>query len=457
MPGPSLTIARAAGTLSRRLGRGGGTSLPGKVLLRLRPEAVAELGAALPQGVTLISATNGKTTTARLISSCARAAGWDLVTNPSGANLMTGVATALLDARRRRPVPRGGLFEVDEAALTEVARQLRPRVLVLMNLFRDQLDRYGELETLAARWQEMVAALPDGAIPVLNADDPAVAALADDRHRTLTFGIDDPSVALAALPHAADSTRCRACSAPLSYDLVTLGHLGHWRCDACGARRPRPDVRVTAVDLRGVRGIALELDTPVGPLRAELGLPGLHNAYNAAAAAAAAIAMGLPAEAIVPGLESSAAAFGRAERVELDGRELVLLLAKNPTGANETVRTVLLDPDPPHLLIALNDRTADGHDVSWIWDVDYEPLLERAASLVLTGDRAYDLALRMRYAGLPADRMRVVPEPEAALDAAVAGTPAGGTLYVLPTYTAMLGLRETLVRRGAAEAFWRER
>ena len=167
--------------------------------------------------------------------------------------------------------------------------------------------------------------------------------------------------------------------------------------------------------------------------------------------------MGIAPDAIARGLAASPAAFGRGERVTLDGRRLVLLLAKNPTGANETVRTVLLDPEPPHLLIALNDRTADGHDVSWIWDVDYEPLLARAASLTLTGDRAHDLALRMRYAGHPADRMTVIPDPEAALDHAVATTPAGGTLYVLPTYTAMLGLRETLVRRGVAEAFWRER
>ena len=457
MPAPSLTLARAAGRLSRRLGRGGGTSLPGKLLLRMRPEAVAELGSALPHGVTLISATNGKTTTARLVASCAREAGWDLVANPSGANLLSGVATALLEARGRRPAPRAGLFEVDEAALVEVSRQLRPRVLVLMNLFRDQLDRYGELESLAERWAGMVAGLPPSSTAVLNADDPAVAALAARRPGALTFGVDDASVALAGLPHAADSTRCRACSSPLSYDVVTMGHLGHWRCPACGAARVRPDVRATRVQLRGVHGIAVLVETPEGAVEAELALPGLHNAYNATAAVAAAIAMGVPRGAIARGLAASAAAFGRAERVALDGRELVLLLAKNPAGANETVRTVLLDPDPPHLLMALNDRTADGHDVSWIWDVDYEPLLERAASLTLTGDRAYDLALRVRYAGVGADRMTVVPDPDEALDAAVAATPAHGTLYVLPTYTAMLGLRETLVRRGAAEAFWRER
>lgn len=457
MSAPSLTLARAAGRLSRRLGRGGGTSLPGKLLLRMRPEAVGELGGELPHGVTLISATNGKTTTARLVSSCARAAGWDLVANPSGANLLSGVATALLEARGRRPEPQAGLFEVDEAALAEVARQLRPRVLVLMNLFRDQLDRYGELETLASRWTDVVAGLPPASTPVLNADDPAIAALGAGRPGAVTFGIDDASVGLAGLPHAADSTRCRACDAPLSYDLVTVGHLGHWRCEGCGAARPRPDVRATRIELRGVRGIAIHVETPAGPIDAELALPGLHNAYNATAAVAAALAMDIPPAAIAQGLADSAAAFGRAERLAVDGRELVLLLAKNPTGANETVRTVLLDPAPPHLLIALNDRTADGHDVSWIWDVDYEPLLDRAASLTVTGDRAYDLALRVRYAGAGADRMTVIPDPEAALDAALAATAPGGTLYVLPTYTAMLGLRDTLVRRGVAEAFWRER
>jgi len=454
---PSLTLARAAGRLSRTLGRGGGTSLPGKLLLRMRPEALAELGAELPRGVTLVSATNGKTTTSRLLSACARRAGWNPVTNPSGANLLSGVATALLDAHGRRPAPDSAVLEVDEAALTAVARQLPPRVLLLMNLFRDQLDRYGELEHLAGLWRGMVAGLAEGATPVLNVDDPAVAALGAGRDGVLTFGIDDASVGLGALPHAADSIRCRDCAAPLAYDLVTLGHLGHWRCPECGLGRPRPDVRATMVELRGTRGIAVIVETPLGEVRADLPLAGVHNAYNATAATAAAVAMGIPRDAIAAGLSESPAAFGRGERVPLDGRELVLLLAKNPTGANETVRTVLLDPDPAHLLIALNDRTADGHDVSWIWDVDYEPLLEAAASLTLTGGRAYDLALRMRYAGVPTERMSVVPDPEAALDRAVAAVPPGGTLYVLPTYTAMLGLRETLVRRGVAEAFWRER
>ena len=291
---------------------------------------------------------------------------------------------------------------MDEAALVEVTRQLRPRVLLLMNLFRDQLDRYGELEHLAALWARMVAELPASAVPVLNADDPAISALGAGRHGVLTFGIDDPSVALTALPHAADSTRCRLCSHPLTYDLVTLGHLGHWRCEGCGAARVSPDVRATRVTLRGAHGDRRAhrdarrarsrrscrcrgCTTPTTPPRP----PPPRSPW--ASRRTPSPAAWPPARPRSGGASGSRSTAG----------ELVLLLAKNPTGANETVRTVLLDPEPPHLLIALNDRTADGHDVSWIWDVDYEPLLARAASLTLTGDRAHDLALRMRYAGHP--------------------------------------------------------
>ena len=452
--GPSYVLARGVGALSRRLGRGGGTSAPGRVLLRLRPQAIQELGGALPRGSLVISATNGKTTTARLIGSCIAGAGWRTVSNRAGANLVFGVATALLDGAATRPKPEFGLFEVDEFALPEVVARLGPRVVVLMNLFRDQLDRYGELEAIADSWARMIARLPASTTLVLNADDPAVAALADGAHRTLFFGIDDPTAALDALPHAADSTRCRICASPLEYERVTLGHMGSWRCLNCGAARPTRDVSARRVALSGTTGLDLEIVTPGGEISAHLALPGMHNAYNATAAAAAAIALGIDHDAIGPALAAAEAAFGRAERVSVNGREVVLLLAKNPAGANVTVQTVRLDPAPLHLLIALNDRTADGKDVSWIWDVDYEPLLERLGDLVVTGDRAYDMALRFVYAGVDRRRIRIEPDPERALDAALANLPADRPLYVLPTYTAMLGLRSILVDRGAANAYW---
>jgi UDP-N-acetylmuramyl tripeptide synthase len=452
--GPSQVLARGVGALSRRLGRGGGTSAPGRVLLRLRPEAIQELGGALPRGSLVISATNGKTTTARLIGSCVAAEGWRTVSNRAGANLVFGVATALLDGTAVRPKPEFGLFEVDEFALAEVVARLSPRVLVLMNLFRDQLDRYGELEAIADAWARMIARLPATTTLVLNADDPAVAALADGAHRTVFFGIEDPAAAIGALPHAADSTRCRVCASPLVYERVTLGHMGDWRCTSCGATRPVPDVAARRVALVGTTGLDLEITTPAGDVSTHVALPGTHNAYNATAAAAAALALRIPVQVIGPALAAAEAAFGRAERVRLDGHEIVLLLAKNPAGANVTVQTVRLDPAPLHLLIALNDRTADGKDVSWIWDVDYEPLLERLGDLVVTGDRAYDMALRFVYAGVDRQRIRIEPDPARALDAALARLPQDRPLYVLPTYTAMLGLRGILVDRGAANAYW---
>jgi UDP-N-acetylmuramyl tripeptide synthase len=422
--------------------------------VRLQPGAIGSLAADLPDGTLVLSATNGKTTTARLLTDCIRADGRRLVTNPSGANLASGVATALLGMNA--PTTDIGVFEVDEAALPDVAAQLNPRVVLLMNLFRDQLDRYGELEELARRWQLMISALSPGTRVLLNADDPAVAALGAAAPNAHYFGITDPMPGLPQLPHAADSKRCRACGAPLGYDVVYLGHLGHWSCPQCGARRPEPEVAARLVRLRGLDGFDVVVDTPLGPVSASIALPGLHNAYNATAAVAAATTLEIPPATIGRALADTRAAFGRAERVNVNGTELVLLLVKNPAGANETIRTLLLDAEPLDVLLALNDRTADGRDVSWIWDMDIEPLLPQIRTATVSGDRAHDMALRLRYAGLDPRRMRVVPRLDDAIDQAIASCPAGRPVYLLPTYTAMLELRRGLVRRGAARAFWHD-
>ncbi|MCB9010907.1 MAG: DUF1727 domain-containing protein [Actinobacteria bacterium] len=453
----SVAIARGLGWLSRRSGRGGGTSAPGKVLLRLHPSAIQLLSERLPEGTLVVSATNGKTTTARLIGAVVAAQGWPAIQNFAGANLLSGIATALIPDAGTRQAPEIGIFEVDELALPEVAARLRPRVMVLMNLFRDQLDRSGELERIAERWSAMIAGLPADTRLVANADDPSIAALAGDRPGTIWFGIDDPRMALAEVPHAADATRCRRCHTPLRYGRVVLGHMGDWECPGCGWSRPDRDVGVTEATLDGTSGVSLEISTPEGVVHAELAVPGVHNVYNAAAALGAAVALGIPAGRAAAALAAADAAFGRAERVRVGSHDLLILLAKNPAGANTTVHTVMLDPEPLHLLVALNDQTADGHDVSWIWDADYEPLLERLAGVVCTGDRAYDMALRFAYAGCPRDRITVIPDVSAALDHALADLPEGRTLYALPTYTAMLRLRQVLVQRGAAQEFWRDR
>jgi UDP-N-acetylmuramyl tripeptide synthase len=436
------------------MGRGGGTSLPGVVLLKIDPGAVRSLSAHLGGGSLLVSATNGKTTTTRLLAGALRAGGREVVTNAAGANLLTGVATALAEAHPGPGSAATGLFEVDEAALPGVAVRVAPRAMVLMNLFRDQLDRHGELEALADRWAAMLASLDPLPHLVLCADDPAIAALARDGMSVTWFGIDDPAASSGTLSHASDSTRCRACGSALTYHHVWLGHLGAWQCTACGVARPAPDVAVVDAGLRGARGSAPRIRTPEGEVTLELALPGLHNVMNAAAALAGAIAMGIPAGDAATAISRVPAAFGRAERVRVDGREVVLLLAKNPAGANENVRTLMLEPGEHDLLVALNDRIADGRDVSWIWDVDWEQVLPRVRRLTVTGERAHDMALRFRYAGIDMDLLHIEPDHEVALRGALAAVPVGGTLEVLPTYTAMHEIRADLVARGAAGDFW---
>ncbi len=428
--------------------------MPGKVLLRLDPGAVRDLASNLAGGSILISATNGKTTTTRLVSGAIRAAGQEVVTNAAGANLLSGVAAALAEAAPRTGSAACGVFEVDEAALPAVAEAVQPSALLLMNLFRDQLDRHGELESIAERWSRMLAVLDPLPHLVVCGDDPLLAALPPAGAPVTWFGIDDPSAGSASLSHASDSTTCRACGTPLQYAHAWIGHIGDWRCPSCGLARPRPDISVVDAGLDGARGSRPLIRTPEGDVRLALALPGLHNVLNAAGALAAAMALGVPAATAATAISAVPAAFGRAEAMSVDGRRVVMLLAKNPAGANENLRTLMLDEGEHDLLVALNDRIADGRDVSWVWDVDWEPLLPRVRRLTATGERAHDLALRFRYGGLPEDRLLVQPDPAAALEAALAAVPPGGTLEVLPTYTAMHEIRAELVARGVAGEFW---
>jgi len=450
-------LATSAGLISRRLGRGGGTSLPGNLLLRVRPRALSDLAGDFDQTSIAVSATNGKTTTARLLTSSLEACGHTVLANTAGANLLSGIVTTLLEARRRGAKPTHGVYEVDEAALTAVSDQLRPEVIVLMNLFRDQLDRYGELETILDHWRSMIDGLDPSVTLVLNADDPGIASLGDHHDRVIWFGVDDPASLRADLSHAADSTRCHRCDSALAYDGATIAHFGHWCCTSCDNHRPTPDVSVHSVQAHAMDAQTVGIHLADNPIEVEIGLPGLHNAYNAAAAVAALRAVGADLDLAVSGLAATHAAFGRGERVEIDGRDLWMLLAKNPTGANENLRTVLSASEQQlHLLILLNDRTADGRDVSWIWDVDYEVLADRIGHLTISGERAHDLALRFRYGGFDDSMIDVIPDVAAALDHAVATAPPGDAVFALPTYTALLDLRGELTARGITSAFWED-
>ncbi|MDQ5825303.1 MAG: MurT ligase domain-containing protein [Chloroflexota bacterium] len=482
MRNPALVAAVAAGKASalatRLMGRGGGTALPGLVAHTIYPSVLRALTSQLPEGSLMVTGTNGKTTTSRMLGSILEAAGLDPLHNRSGSNLERGLVSTMVDAATPAGgLPgslRAGLFEVDEAALPNVISAIRPRVALFNNLFRDQLDRYGEIDTVYRKWRDALPAMRPRSTVVLNADDPAIAALTlapDLRAKVFTFGIDDPRYALDALPHAADSISCPRCNSRLEYSLILLGHLGHWRCPECGLERPTLDVGAKQVKLNGTESSELHLETPSGPMQVTLHVPGLYNAYNGLAAVSAALAFGVAPQYIKEGLDRFTAAFGRIERVSIpnsDDNSLLMALVKNPVGFNEVLRMLFpleeregFSPAAPkHLMIVINDLFADGRDVSWLWDVDFEILSANpgmVGRVQVSGIRAGDMAVRLKYAGVDPQLISINVEIPGALEEAIRALRAGETLYVLPTYTAMLAFRKMLYEKGWVQnQFWEQ-
>jgi UDP-N-acetylmuramyl tripeptide synthase len=461
----AIAVGKTSGMLARRLGLGGGTNLPGTLARRVDPQVLRSLVAALPHGVVLISGTNGKTTTSRMLAAILEQADQRVLHNRAGANLITGLtATAISGANWRGQAQASiGLFETDEAALPQALAETQPCLVLIHNLFRDQLDRYGEVDTVAQAWHRALLTLPPESTVVLNADDPAVADLGRDLHaQVVYFGLEDARHASGSAAHTADSQFCRRCGQRYTYSLLFYGHIGHYRCPQCGHQRPQPQVRLQRLDLHGTSDSRLFITYPGGALEILLPLPGLYNALNAVAAAAAALQLHVAPTHVRTALEGFNAAFGRIERVQagFGGADMLIALIKNPVGASETVRMVIGSPQaeaaPLHLVIAINDKLADGTDVSWLWDADFEALVGRVAHVTVSGTRAADMAVRLKYAGLDTDKLSVVEALGDALDAALGGLPPGHTLYLLPTYTAMLELRADLAARGWVRRFWEE-
>ena len=461
--GAALIAGAAAAEASRRLGRGGGTALPGLVAATIAPDITAQLVRRAGAGTVVVTGTNGKTTTAHLLAECARAAGSEVIANRSGSNLERGIVSAFLADRGNGARGRLGVLEVDEAALPPLLPALAPRAIVFLNLFRDQLDRYGEVDSVAEGWERMLIADASGATLVLNADDPSIAPLGDAaRGEVVTFGIEDDGIARRGPDHASDARFCR-CGAPFRYDAIFVAHAGRWRCDACGRSRPRPLVAAHEIE-QFEDGSRFVLDLAGERIEVELPLQGLYPIYNALGAAAAAHALGLAAPVVARALAGAGPAFGRQERFQLRGRELRLWLAKNPAGMNAVLRALTAAgtaageaPQPRlQILAALNDGIQDGRDVSWIYDADFELLAGHAASVCVTGDRADDLALRLRLAGVRVDLVQ--PHRASALDEALHRLPPGERLEVITTYTAMLQLREIIAAGSGVAPYWeRER
>jgi len=466
----AVLAARTARLASRTLRTGGGSTVPGVVARRVDPRALTQLSRRLRLGSAAVTGTNGKTTTTRMISKILQTAGISVVNNSTGANLVTGVTAALISdsGLSGRPASEMGLFEVDEASVPKVAAEAELRILAVLNLFRDQLDRYGELAYTGKVIASAFSALPENGAVVLNADDPLVASLGRSAgEAAVYYGVDEPALDTGRLQHIADSKDCPLCGTPLAYDTVYMGHVGVYDCRNCSFGRPGLRYRASRVRLAGARGTEFLLSTPAGETRVRVNLPGLYNAYNALAAAAVAGEAGVGLEEISRGLSEFGGAFGRVERVRAGDREAFLLLIKNPVGFNEILRTFVTGGEARNVLIAINDNHADGRDVSWLWDVDFEMLADACAEgraegrtegmepFMVSGTRAEDMAVRLKYADLPVGS--VIPDREEAIKAALEATPSGETLYVLPTYTAMLEIRKTLSERGYTHPFWEDR
>lgn len=453
----AIWVGKLAGWLSRRLGRGGGTTMPGALARRIAPHILTNLTRQLPRGVICVAGTNGKTTTTRMIADVIHAAGWRVLHNRSGANLVAGVTTTMLAGAdwRGRIHADVALFECDEAALPQIVRATQPHVVLLHNLFRDQLDRYGEVDTIATNWGTALQQLADTTTVLYFGDDPSLARLAQSLTcRTVPYGNDDVTNARDAVAHLADAGFCR-CGTALVYTARFYAHIGHYHCPTCGFARPQPVYALTTLVADGLLGSRLTLRTPQGDTAVLLPLPGLYNAMNAVATYACADVLGIALH-VAPALGGMQAAFGRYEVVPVhDDRRVVLALIKNPVGASETMR-MFVDAwtAPQPILLIINDRDQDGTDVSWLWDADFEQLVPRLTHAVVSGTRAADMQVRMYYAGMAPSHIACVDDIAAALDAALALVPRGQILTVLPTYTAMMELRAVMVARGWVTPFY---
>lgn len=432
----ALIIGKIISVISKTLGFGAGATWPGEIALAISPRILPALVGHLRFGTVMIAGTNGKTTTASMIKTILEKKNLRVVHNASGANLINGIVSAFIGASGWNGTVNAdwGVFEVDENTVPMFIENAKPKVVVLLNLFRDQLDRYGEIDIIAEKWERALARLSGETKVILNSDDPQIAHIGKFRKRGVVyFGVDDKKSYLPHLEHATDSIFCLNCGGRLSYEGIYFSHIGIWCCSRCGEKRPKPQLT--------------HFNSP---------LPGLYNRYNTLAAVACARALDIRDNDIRRALSTFRPAFGRQEEFSLGNKKIKVFLSKNPAGFNESLRTVL-EFKPKTLLLALNDRIPDGRDVSWIWDVDLE-MIPSGVNLIASGDRVWDMALRIKYVckiqnpkSLPAGRQvkqiqHLVVEPNltAAIDEGLSQLNVGETLYVLPTYSAMLEVRKIL-------------
>jgi UDP-N-acetylmuramyl tripeptide synthase len=441
-----------------RLFRSGGTSLPGKLALKLHPKILDRLSGLFR--VTMITGTNGKTTTSRIVANMMEQNRMRVVTNKSGANLSSGITTTLISALTLGGKPRvtHALLETDEAAFRTLAPRLKPETVIVTNFFHDQLDRFGDLQTTVDKVREGISKIPD-AVLILNADDSLCASLGRNvSNRIIYFGMGEGVYPETGANINNDAAFCMQCNSRYEYSSVTFGHLGHFSCPSCGFGRPHTHVECSGILSYDNLGSNIEISGPDMRITVKLALPGLYNIYNALAGASFGIAAGLDEKEIATALSGFESGFGRMETIHANDRELKMILVKNPTGFNQVLRFLLTQERPCVIALAINDKLADGTDVSWLWDVDFEVLTlmnDRIRAFYVSGTRAEDMAVRLKYAGISPDMIMMEKEYSQLISKALQKAEARESCYILPTYTAMMDIRRILKRRFGLKEFWK--
>lgn len=416
----AILLGKLIMSISNVFNLGSGSTWPGHIALSVNKSFIKEILKKSDTKVILVAGTNGKTTTARLITSIIRENNKSYLQNKAGANLINGLASALIQGSSLNgKLDKNYLiFESDENALPNIIEQTNPDYIVCLNLFRDQLDRYGEVDSVARRWQKSFSKLTDKTTLVLNADDPQIAYLSNSTKAKIAyFGLDKLN-GESELKHGADSTHCPNCLNVLIFSSVSFSHIGIWECIKCNLKRPTPDVSTVKY----------------------YPLSGTYNKYNCLAATLLATKEGIIDEKINSAFKSFTPAFGRQEKLKYKNKNIQIFLSKNPTSFNESLTTVR-QLGGKNLLILLNDRIPDGLDVSWIWDINFEELLQKDMTLTVSGDRIFDMGLRLKYAE---NFTHVIPDPSMAIDAIIEKIEMDETLYILPNYSAMLDIRKVI-------------
>ena len=449
----SVAACKLTRAVLRRTGRGG-TAIPGIVGLKVSKNILA----AVSQGmkIVVVTGTNGKTTTCNMIEHALTSAGHDCLLNKSGANLLHGIASDLICSADWKGKARHeyAVLECDEAALKQVVPYIRPRAIVVTNLFSDQVDRYGGVQNTLKEIRTGVERSPKSVL-VLNAEDPLSASLAIDvPNKVVWYGLDE-SVGTQGNVDLSDAGKCPRCGGDYSYDYNIYAHLGGFRCRKCGFSRQAPDVAVTSIKEKTSDGSVVHMrpgkKAPEQDVR--IALPAVYNIYNAAASIAAIIALKLPAREAVDALSSARASFGRLETFDLQGNRLQMILVKNPAGCNQAFSYITGLGEDFSAVLCLNNRTGDGHDISWIETTDYEKLVRdpHLKKLYAGGDCGKELLERLKKAGAADDILVPFSDYGALVEKLKEEL---NPVFLLPNYTAMMELRDALSPETGARDFW---